>query len=387
MTQLQPLDATNDPNRRSWVPAANRASGDFPLQNLPIAAFRPRGSTQAYRGGIAIGDQVLDLAALAAASVFTGAAAAALAAACEPTLNELMRAGPRSWQALRHALFEALAQGSALQRTLRPCLVPQAQSEYAVPADIGDFTDFYASIHHATAVGRLFRPDHPLTPNYKWMPIGYHGRSSSIGISGQDFHRPVGQQLPAGHAQPVVGPSRRLDYELELGVFIGGGNEQGTPIAVANAEAHVFGLCLLNDWSARDLQAWEYQPLGPFLAKSFATTISPWIVSTQALAPFRTPCARPESDPKLPDYLDSAPNRAAGGIDIHLEVLIESAAMRERGEPPQPISSTSFRHSYWTIAQLIAHHTVNGCNLKPGDLLGTGTQSGPARKRPDRCSN
>ncbi|HMD72999.1 MAG TPA: fumarylacetoacetase [Steroidobacteraceae bacterium] len=378
MSPAPPLDVTNDPNRRSWVSTANQSDADFPIQNLPIAVFRRYGSSAAYRGGIAIGDQIVDLAALAATSAFSGEAAAALAAAARPKLNELMQMGRRSWSALRHALFAGLLEGSTLHSTLLQCLVPQAEAEYSVPADIGDFTDFYASIHHATAVGRLFRPDNPLTPNYRWMPIGYHGRSSSIGVSEQLFHRPQGQRLPRAASQPLVGPSERLDYELELGIFLGGGNTLGSPIPIADAEAHVFGLCLLNDWSARDLQAWEYQPLGPFLAKNFATTLSPWIVSLEALAPFRVPSARPPGDPALLDYLDSESNRAAGGFDIRLEAFLQTAAMRDREEPPQRLSSTSFRHSYWTVAQLIAHHTVNGCNLRAGDLLGTGTQSGPA---------
>lgn len=371
------LDATNDPERKSWVSSANHAESDFPVQNLPIAEFRPRSSAEAFRGGIAIGDQILDLAQAAGLASFNGAAAAALAAASKDSLNALMQLGKPAWSALRGALFEALCSGSALEPKLRACLIPQSQAEFALPAQIGDFTDFYSSIHHATTVGRLFRPDNPLMPNYKWMPIGYHGRSSSIGISGQDFRRPRGQRLPPGQSQPVVAPSARLDFELELGVFLGPGNALGDPIALADAESQVFGLCLLNDWSARDIQAWEYQPLGPFLAKNFATTISPWIVSLQALAPFRAPLARDPGDPRPPDYLSSDSNDNSGGLDIRLEVLLSTASMRDRSTPPQRLSVTSFRHSYWTVAQLLAHHTVNGCNLRAGDLLGTGTQSGP----------
>ncbi|MGC1388507.1 MAG: fumarylacetoacetase [Steroidobacteraceae bacterium] len=370
-------DITNDPHASSWVRTANGSGGDFPIQNLPVAVFRRRESSAPFRGGIAIGDQVLDLAALAATGVFSGDAALALNAAARSTLNELMQLGPKGWIALRRALFEALLEGSALRPKLEPCLVPQAAAVYSVPAQIGDFTDFYSSLHHATAVGRLFRPDNPLTPNYKWMPIGYHGRSSSIGISGQDFHRPRGQRLPPGESRPMFEPSVRLDYELELGVFLGNGNSLGSWIPIESAESHVFGLCLLNDWSARDLQAWEYQPLGPFLSKNFATTISPWIVSLQALAPYRTPHSRAADDPEPPAYLISTANEAAGGFDIRLEAYLETAAMHAHREPPQRLSSTSFRHSYWTVAQLVAHHTVGGCNLRAGDLLGTGTQSGP----------
>jgi fumarylacetoacetase len=246
-----------------------------------------------------------------------------------------------------------------------------------VPANIGDYTDFFISIHHATAVGRLFRPDNPLMPNYKWVPIGYHGRSSSIGVSGPGFRRPRGQRFPAGATAPSVGPSQRLDYELEMGMFIGGGNTLGEPIPMADAENHIFGLCLLNDWSARDIQAWEYQPLGPFLAKSFATSISPWVVTLEALAPFRLPFTRPPEDPAPLPYLDSQANREHGAFDIRLEVLLETARMREAGSPAQRLSETNFRHSYWTLPQLVAHHTVNGCNLRAGDLFGSGTQSGP----------
>ena len=371
------LDETHDPRARSWVESANRIDGEFPLQNLPFAVFRRNDPAEEFRGGVAIGDQIVDLGALAKLRLFEAEAARGLDAGARSSLNSLMQLGPPVWSALRRALFEGLREGSSLQTQLRSCLVPQSAAQYSLPAQIGDYTDFYTSVHHATAVGRMMRPDNPLLPNYRWIPIGYHGRSSSIGVSGQTFRRPQGQRLPPGAAQPVVGPSTRLDYELELGVFVGVGNAPGSPIPLADAEMHIFGLCLLNDWSARDLQAWEYQPLGPFLAKNFATTISPWIVTLQALAPFRVPFVRAEDAPAPLPYLNSAWNRDAGAIDIRLEALIESAAMRERGEPPHRLSSTTFRHAYWTIAQLVAHHTINGCDLRAGDLLGTGTQSGP----------
>jgi fumarylacetoacetase len=373
-----PLDATNDPQRKSWVSAANAADGDFPIQNLPLGVFRRRGSGEPFRGGIAIGDQILDLALLAGTGATGQEAQSAIAAGARPLLNELMQLGGTAWTALRNAVFDGLAEGSKHRPAFERCLIAQAQAEYSLPAAIGDFTDFYTSIHHATAVGRLFRPDNPLLPNYKWLPIGYHGRSSSIGVSGQKLHRPWGQRLPAGRSEPVVEPSARLDYELELGIFVGAGNPLGTSIPIGNAETHVFGLCLLNDWSARDIQAWEYQPLGPFLAKNFATTVSPWIVPLQALAPFRVSHARDPADPSVPAYLASGANDAAGGFDIRLEVDLETSSMRARGDAPQRLSRSSFRHSYWTVAQLIAHHTQNGCNLRPGDLLGTGTQSGPS---------
>jgi fumarylacetoacetase len=371
------LDETHDPRVRSWVDSANRADGEFPIQNLPFAVFRRADGAEEFRGGVAIGDQIVDLAALDGLGLFDAQAACGIHAGGGTSLNSLMQLGPAVWSAVRHALFDALREGSKLQTSLRKCLVDQSDAQFTLPAHIGDYTDFYTSIHHATAVGRMMRPDNPLLPNYRWIPIGYHGRSSSIGVSGQTFRRPQGQRLAAGAAQPGVGLSQRLDYELELGVFVGVGNSPGAPIPMADAEAHIFGISLLNDWSARDLQAWEYQPLGPFLSKNFATTISPWIVTLQALAPFRVPFVRPEDAPAPLPYLNSPRNRDAGAIDIRLDALIETAAMRERGDPPHRLSATTFRHAYWTIAQLVAHHTINGCDLRAGDLLGTGTQSGP----------
>ncbi|WP_338772047.1 fumarylacetoacetase [Massilia sp. METH4] len=370
------LNETHDPSLTSWVASANDPAGDFPIQNLPFAVFRRAGSNEAFRGGVAIGDQVLDLAALGdAALAFGEEARAALALAARDTLNDFMAAGPAAWSALRLALSRLLRSGAS---ELPQALVPQAGAEFTLPARIGDYTDFYTSIHHATAVGRLFRPDEPLLPNYKWVPIGYHGRASSIGVSGQAFPRPKGQTRPTtGGSEPHFGPSRRLDYELEVGIFIGSGNADGEPIAVADADAHVFGLCLLNDWSARDLQAWEYQPLGPFLAKNFATTISPWIVTTEALAPYRAAWKRDAADPQPLPYLDYPALRDSGAFDIELEVLLRTAAMRENGQPAVSISRSNFRDSYWSVAQMVAHHTVNGCGLRPGDLLGSGTQSGP----------
>ena len=371
------LNETHDPALRSWLDSANAAGGDFPIQNLPFAVFRRAGSNEPFRGGVAIGDQVLDLSAVAAAGVFSGDVQAALQAASQEKLNALMALGPAAWSALRLALSRALREGAEQQAALRPCLVAQGDVEYDVPARIGDYTDFYTSIYHATNIGRLFRPDNPLLPNYKWVPIGYHGRASSIGISGQSFHRPVGQTMPAGAAQPVVGPCQRLDIELELGIYIGQGNAQGEAVPMADAEAHVFGICLLNDWSARDVQAWEYQPLGPFLSKSFATTISPWIVTLEALAPYRAPLQRPADDPQPLPYLDSEANRSEGALDIQLQVDLLTPRMREASAEAATICRTSYRHAYWTVAQMVAHHTVNGCNLQPGDLFGSGTLSGP----------
>jgi fumarylacetoacetase len=371
------LNATHDPGLKSWVASANAANGDFPIQNLPFASFRRAHSSESFRGGVAIGDQVLDLAALQALGVFEGAAAEALAACTAPALNRFMAQGAHAVAALRSALSGALRAAAPLEARLRALLVPQAAVEYRLAADVGDFTDFYASIHHATAVGRLFRPDSPLLPNYKWVPIAYHGRASSVRVSGFDFRRPLGQLLLPGATQPVLAAARRLDYELELGVFVGRGNELGTPIALPEAEQHIFGLCLLNDWSARDIQAWEYQPLGPFLSKSFATTVSAWVVTLEALAPFRTPLARPAGEPAPLPYLDAPTLRATGGIDIQLEVWLQSARMRAAGTPAQRLSRSSFRDAWWTVAQMLTHHTVNGCNLSAGDLFGSGTQSGP----------
>jgi fumarylacetoacetase len=368
-------DATHDPSVRSWLASANEQDCDFPLQNLPFAIFH-RGSEVA-RGGVAIGDQILDLRRLSETNLLQGPAAQAAGAAAGSSLNPLMQLGASAWSALRGALFELLREQSPSRARAQELLVPQREASYALPAQIGDYTDFYTSIYHATAVGRLLRPDNPLLPNYKWLPIGYHGRSSSIGVSGQSFPRPHGQRLTPGESAPAAGPSKRMDYELELGMFIGPGNVRGTCIGIEDAEDHIFGLCLLNDWSARDLQAWEYQPLGPFLAKNFATTISPWVVTLQALAPFRAALQRPEGDPKPLPYLHSTHNASAGAIDIRLEAFIQSARMRERGDSPHRLSSTSFKYSYWTLAQLVTHHTVNGCDLRPGDLLGSGTQSGP----------
>ena len=371
------LNETHDPALRSWVASANLAGSDFPLQNLPFAVFRRRGTLEAFRGGVAIGDQILDLAALAAAGVFSAEAATAVQAGAQDKLNALMALGATSRRALRLALSRALREGAAGQGQLAACLVPQSEAEYGVPARIGDYTDFYTSVHHATNIGRQFRPDNPLLPNYKWVPIGYHGRASSIGVSGQRFHRPVGQTLPLGATQPVFGQSQRLDIELELGIFVGTGNALGEPVAMAQAEAHVFGLCLLNDWSARDIQAWEYQPLGPFLSKNFATTISPWIVTLEALAPYRVPFLRPEADPQPLPYLDSEANRRQGSLDIQLQVGLTTPRMRDAGQGEATICRTSYRHAYWTVAQMVTHHTVNGCNLQPGDLFGSGTLSGP----------
>ncbi|HRO59610.1 MAG TPA: fumarylacetoacetase [Burkholderiaceae bacterium] len=371
------INETHDPALRSWVESANTEDTDFPIQNLPFAVFRRRGSNEAFRGGVAIGDRIVDLAAASAADVFSGEAANAAQAAGGDRLNALMALGPRAWSALRLALSRALREGAEARAALEPTLVEQAQAEFTVPAHIGDYTDFYIGINHATAVGKLFRPDNPLLPNYKWVPIGYHGRASSIVVSGHPVRRPLGQTKGSDDT-PQFGPCQRLDYELELGYLIGPGNEHGQPIAIEDAEAHLFGVALFNDWSARDIQAWEYQPLGPFLSKNFGSTIAPWVVTMEALAPFRARFSRPDGDPQPLPYLDSSANREQGSLDIVLETWLQTAAMREAGQSATRLTHGNAREAtYWTAAQLVAHHTVGGCNLQPGDLLGSGTLSGP----------
>jgi fumarylacetoacetase len=304
--------------------------------------------------------------------------AAAAAALDTDSLNALMALPAQARSALRLALSRVLRDGSPQQAALQACLVAQAHARLHLPARIGDYTDFFTSIHHATAVGRLFRPDSPLLPNYRWVPIAYHGRASSVQVSGSDFRRPVGQTAPgSGATVPPFGPSRRLDYELELGIWIGSGNAPGQAITIADAENHVFGIGLFNDWSARDIQSWEYQPLGPFLAKNFASTVSPWVVTLEALEPFRAPFVRAAGEPPPLPYLDDPQAASRGAIDIRCVVLIRTAAMRDAGLPAHRLSQSNFRDAYWTIAQMVAHHTVGGCDLNPGDLFGSGTQSGP----------
>jgi len=385
------LDFTHDRATRSWVDSANDGHTDFPLQNLPLAIFRRLGTSEPWRGGVAIGEQVLDLAALAAcrheavdaglARMAIEPARQALQACAAPTLNDYLALGRPAWRALRHALFALLRADAppAARDKLTAMLVAQADVEHALPAQVGDYTDFYTSIHHALNVGRLIFPDNPLTPNFQWLPIAYHGRASSlrVGQPGFGFHRPRGQAMPPGAAAPVYTPCTRLDFELEMGFFIGPGNELGAPIALRNAEDHIAGMCLLNDWSARDHQFWEMAPLGPFLGKNFCTTVSPWLVSLEALAPFRTPFNRPAHDPQPLPYLEDPGQRACGGIDVQLEVRIDTAAHRAAQREASTIARTSFRHQYWTIGQMVAQHTVGGCNLQPGDLIGTGTVSGP----------
>ena len=367
------LDETHDPARRSLVSSANAPGCDFPIQNLPFGVFRPA-TGPPLRVGVAIGDQILDVA--AAASRFHGLAAEAAQSCMAPHLNALMSLGPRAWSALRLALSRSLSTEHG-DKSIEQYLTAMAQAEIGLPVAIGDFTDFFASIFHASNAGRLFRPDNPLMPNYKYVPVAYHSRASSVVVSGTTVRRPSGQAKGADDPAPRFGPSRNLDYECELGFFIGTGNALGEPVPVGRAGEHVFGFCLLNDWSARDIQGWESQPLGPFLGKSFATTISPWIVTMEALAPFRVPAfARAEGDPTPLPYLDSPAEHASGGFDIDMEVLIATARMRQANVAPARLSLSNARDLYWTIAQMVAHHTSNGCNLRPGDLCGSGTVSG-----------
>ncbi len=368
------VDDTHDPALQSWVDAANDPGCDFPIQNLPFGRFR-RANDMDWRIGVAIGDQVLDL---RRARLIEGY-----------DMNLIMRLSQEPRLALRQAISAGLRLGSPKEATFREALVPQSRVELGLPCTIGDYTDFYTSIHHATTAGKQFRPDNPLLPNYKWVPIGYHGRASSIGVSrpgaGHLFRRPLGQAMPAGAAAPVVHASQRVDHELELGIFISRPNVIGEPIPMDAAEQHVFGIALFNDWTARDVQAWEYQPLGPFLSKNFASTLSPWMVTMDALAPFRVPYRRPEGDPDPLPYLDSPANRDWGAISIELEVWLQTERMRADGHAGDRISRSNYADAaYWTVAQLVAHHTINGCNLRDGDLFGTGTLSGP---RPDEAGS
>jgi len=375
------INETHRPERRSWVDSANAPRADFPIQNLPFGVFRDWEGDESPRVGVAIGDLVLDISALRA-TLFEGVARRAVEACTEPALNALMELGPESWSALRARLFALLDAGDAAnRRAVGPFLVSMRDAELLLPVEIGDYSDFYASIHHATHVGSMFRPDNPLLPNYKYVPIGYHGRASSIVASGAPVKRPSGQTKADDAEAPSFGPSRMLDYEVEVGAYVGPGNARGETIPIARAREHLFGLCLVNDWSARDIQKWEYQPLGPFLAKNFATTVSPWVVTAEALAPFRVAAAgRADGDPQpLPHLLDEADQRE-GAFAITIETYLETPRMREQKAAPFLVSRGDFATMYWTFAQMLAHHASNGCNLRPGDLIASGTVSGEARE-------
>ena len=377
------IDETHDPNVQSWVESANDPASEFPIQNLPFGVFTQAG--KASQIGVAIGNRVLDIGGLrkerllADVDVQFGEAASGENSSRGAPLNALMMLGLESRRAFRrhlHSLLRDDAPASVREAVSRH-LFSRDRVKMLLPANVGDYTDFYASIFHATNVGKLFRPDNPLLPNYKYIPIGYHGRASSLVVSATPIRRPWGQTRE-GNADPRVGPSKALDYELEVGFFVGQGNELGERVPIAHAEDHLFGICLVNDWSARDIQAWEYQPLGPFLGKSFGTSLSPWVVTMEALAPFRTSAfARPEGDPAPLPYLLYPDDQQYGGLDLKLEVSLQSARMREKGIAPVVLSRSNFRDLYWTMAQMLTHHTSNGCNLRSGDLLASGTVSGP----------
>lgn len=370
------LDETHDRRIGSWVPSARRAGSDFPIQNLPLGVFRRSGTGEPHIGA-AIGSQILDL--HRAAQVGALPVEAWLHELLfADTLNPLLGRGRRALRAVRRAAFALLREDATLPRPPDECLVPMDSVELLLPARVGDYTDFYASIHHAMNVGKMLRPDQPLLPNYRWVPIGYHGRASSLVPSGTPIRRPRGQVVREGESVPALRPSEALDYECEVGILVGKGNPLGEPVAIGDAEDHIAGLCLVNDWSARDIQRWEYQPLGPFLAKSFATTVSPWLVTLEALEPFRVPnAARPPGDPAPLPYLEEGAGRARNGFALTLEVRLASARMRAEGIEPVRLSAAGFTEMYWSAAQLLAHHASNGCNLRPGDLLASGTVSGP----------
>jgi fumarylacetoacetase len=381
---IAPIDGTHDARLRSWVDSANEADTEFPIQNLPLGCRR--GERGEARPVVAIGDRTLDLVHALEWLVLDETLEGALRSCADANgLNPLLALGHEPMRRLRARLSALLradgARDSATRDRVGAHLAPTHAPDMLLPVRVGDYTDFYASIDHASNVGSMFRPDNPLLPNYKWVPIGYHGRASSIVPSGTAVRRPSGQTREDATAAPTFGPSRRLDYELEVGAVIGRGNPRGEPVPIAEADAHVAGLCLVNDWSARDIQTWEYQPLGPFLAKSFATTVSPWVVTADALAPFRIPAAtRSPGDPAPLPYLSDPADRSAGGYAIELEVRLSSARLRAEGREPFRVSRGAFDGMYWTFAQMVAHHTSNGCNLRPGDLLASGTVSGPARE-------
>lgn len=376
------LDPTLDPSLRSWVKSASAAGADFPIQNLPFGCFYPA-EGQAARIGVAIGDRIVDLLAAREAGLLDGLKADVVDACGAESLTPLFATGRAGISAVRQRVSALLQEGaakSARAQQLAALLLPQTAVTMAMPAEVGDYTDFYASIDHATNVGSMFRPDNPLLPNYKHVPIGYHGRASSLVVSGTPVKRPMGQSSAKPEGPPTYGPSARMDYELEVGAFVAGGNAMGHVIPLHEAEQHIAGLVLVNDWSARDIQAWEYQPLGPFLAKNFATSVSPWVVTLDALAPFRVPArARAADDPALLPYLSDAANEKSGGFGITLEVSLLSAKMREAGQAPARISHGDFTRMYWTLGQMLTHHASNGCNLRAGDLLASGTVSGAER--------
>lgn len=378
------INDTHDIDLKSWIESANDPNTDFPIQNLPFCFFYEPENTNRERLGFAIGDQILDFEGCWKAELFGKKDTEQFNSLEDFTYDFSLNRGVENISAkklseVRQRLTEILDETADEQtrKIVEKNLYQISEVEFFVPFEIGDYTDFYCSIFHATNVGAMFRPDNPLLPNYKYIPIGYHGRASSIVISGSEVKRPKGQNRADAEQPPVFIPCKNLDYEMEVGFFVGKGNHLGESIPIENAEEHIFGLCLVNDWSARDIQAWEYQPLGPFLAKNFATTVSPFVVTMEALAPFRVPAfERPEGDPQPLDYLNGEKNQKFGGIDINLEVYLQTKKMRDEGEEPFLLSRSNMKDLYWTIGQMLTHHASNGCNLQTGDLMATGTVSG-----------
>jgi fumarylacetoacetase len=378
------VNETHDADLRSWLESANDPATDFPIQNLPFCFFYEPGKTSHERLGFAVGDRIVDFEGLWKAEIFGVKESEQFNSLEDLTYDFSLNRGvenipARRLSAVRRRLIEVLDEtiDDKTRAIVERNLLPIAEVEFVVPFEIGDYTDFYCSIFHATNVGAMFRPDNPLLPNYKYIPIGYHGRASSIVISGSEIKRPKGQNRTEADAPPVFMPCKNLDYEMEVGFFVGRGNELGEPVPIGEADDHIFGLCLVNDWSARDIQAWEYQPLGPFLAKNFATTVSPFVVTMEALAPFRVPAFEREAgDPQPLDYLTDEDNQKSGGFDVKLEVYLETEKMRAAGLAPHLLSRSNMKDLYWTIGQMLAHHASNGCNLQTGDLMATGTVSG-----------
>lgn len=378
------INETHDLNLKSWIESANAPDTDFPLQNLPFCVFARACSYENVRIGVAVGDFILDVHACYESCLFDDESFTIAVSADNYCLDHsVMRKNVALQSAFRRRLIEILSDttDADTRKKIERNLIPMEEVEFHLPAHIGDYTDFYCSIFHATNVGSMFRPDNPLLENYKWLPVGYHGRASSVVISGTEITRPKGQNRSDANAPPQFIPCRNLDYEMEVGFFVGKGNDLGEPISIENAEEHIFGLCLVNDWSARDIQSWEYQPLGPFLAKNFATSISPFVVTTEALAPFRVPAfERDADDPQPLDYLSDETNRKSGGFDINLEVYIQTEKMRAENAEPFLLSRSNTKDLYWTIAQMLTHHASNGCNLQTGDLMATGTVSGESKQ-------
>ena len=377
------INETHDQNLKSWIESANDPNTDFPLQNLPFCVFTRSCTYEDVRIGIAVGDFILDVYACYECCLFDDDSFSIAVSADNYCLDHsVMKKNKDLQTAFRRRLIEILSETAdeKTRKSVERNLIPINEVDFHLPAHIGDYTDFYCSIFHATNVGAMFRPDNPLLPNYKWIPIGYHGRASSIVISGTDIKRPKGQNRTDAEKPPVFIPCKNLDYEMEVGFFVGKGNELGETIPIESAEDHIFGLCLVNDWSARDIQAWEYQPLGPFLAKSFATIVSPFVVTMEALAPFRVPAfEREEGDPQPLDYLNGETNKKSGGFDIKLEVYIQTEKMRQENTEPFLLSRSNMKDLYWTIGQMLTHHASNGCNLQTGDLMATGTVSGQGK--------